>query len=281
MVRRLVEEHDIRLGEEDDGEHDPHLPAAGEITAVLLEIAVPKSESGEDLPGLCRKGVTVLRVESGHGVLILLQELLVVRIVRFGMGERLLAALHRLFQVREAALSAEIVHQRYRFELDEVLGEVADRHFFAVRYLDRSRIEIDVAENRPQEGRLPRSVVADEADPTPIRDRPVDPLEDLPVGEREADVFQIDQIPQLPIWNLLSRRLISGVGRLRKPARVYVKLPAYRAGLAGCAPGQPLLRSGVDHRHRLSISLTNHIDLDNVIQNRAMEVSACNRRCYG
>ncbi len=197
VVRRLVEEHDVRLGKEDDGEHDPHLPAAGEIAAVLLEIAVPESEAGEDLLGSCRKGVTVLRVETGDGVFVVLQEFLVVRIVGAGMGERLLAALHRLLQVREAALLPEIVHQRDGFELDEVLGEVADRHPFSVGDLDRSRIQIDAAEDRPQEGRLPGSVVAHEADPAPVRDRPVDPVEDLPVGKGEADVFQVDQIPYI------------------------------------------------------------------------------------
>ena len=121
-----------------------------------------------------------------------------VRVVGAGMGKRLLAAFHRLLQVGEAALLPEIVHQRDGFELDEILGEVADRHPFSVGDLDRSRIQIDAAEDRPQEGRLPRSVVANQADAAPVRDRPVDLVEDLSVGKREADVFQVNQIPVYP-----------------------------------------------------------------------------------
>ena len=195
VVGRLVEEHDVRPGEEDDGEHDPHLPAAGEIPAVLGEIAFPKPESGEDLFRLRLEGVAVLRLEAGDGVFVLLQELLVGRVIRIGLGERLLAQLHRLLQRGEAALLPEIVHEGHGVELDQILGEVADRHPFAVGDLDRAAIQIDAAEDRPQEGCLSRPVVADEADPAAVRDRPGDPVEDLPVGERQADVPQVDQCP--------------------------------------------------------------------------------------
>ena len=84
------------------------------------------------------------------------------RIVGIGMvGKRLLAALYRLLQRRDPALLAQVVHQRNRLQLDEVLGEIADRDPFAVRDLDRSRVQIDAPEDRPQERRLACPVVAD------------------------------------------------------------------------------------------------------------------------
>jgi len=52
VIGRLVEEHDVRPGEENDGKHDPHLPTAGELRAVLREVALAKSETGEHLLGL-------------------------------------------------------------------------------------------------------------------------------------------------------------------------------------------------------------------------------------
>ena len=66
VVGRLVEEHDVRPGEEDDGEHDPHLPASGELPTVLCKIAVPETETGEDLFCLRREGITVFGVEIGR-----------------------------------------------------------------------------------------------------------------------------------------------------------------------------------------------------------------------
>jgi hypothetical protein len=73
VSRWFVEEHDIRLRQKDDGEHDPHLPAAGEICAVFCEIALPEAETGENLLGLGGEGVAVLRIEPGYGGFVILQ----------------------------------------------------------------------------------------------------------------------------------------------------------------------------------------------------------------
>jgi hypothetical protein len=121
----------------------------------------------------------------------------VVRIVGGGVRERLLASFERILPPGQAALAPEIVHQGHGIEFDEVLGQISDRHPLAIGDLDHSAVRIDNPEDRPQKGCLARPVVAHETDPTAVGDRPVDLLEDLPVGEREADVSQVDHGLQL------------------------------------------------------------------------------------
>ena len=116
-----------------------------------------------------------------------------VRVVGGGGGEGLLTAFELFLQFGDTALFPEIIQQRDGFKLYQVLGEVADRHPFPVGDLDCPAVEIDAPEDRPQHRRLAGAVVADEADPAAVGDRPVDLLEDLPVGERKADVPKINQ----------------------------------------------------------------------------------------
>lgn len=48
VVGGFVEEEDFRLGEEELGHGDAHLPAAGEFAAIAGEVGVLEAEAGED-----------------------------------------------------------------------------------------------------------------------------------------------------------------------------------------------------------------------------------------
>ncbi len=52
MVRRLVEEQQVGIGEQQPGQRDPHHPAAGELADVALGVGIGKAQPGEDAASL-------------------------------------------------------------------------------------------------------------------------------------------------------------------------------------------------------------------------------------
>ena len=63
VVRRLVEQQDFGLLEEELGHGDAHLPAAGELRAIAFEILFLKAEAFEDRFDLRLHQVGIVRVE--------------------------------------------------------------------------------------------------------------------------------------------------------------------------------------------------------------------------
>jgi len=52
---------------------------------------------------------------------------------------------------------------------------------------------VDLAQQGPEERRLPRAVVPDEADPAPLGDGPGQVIEQDLVPERQAEILNADQ----------------------------------------------------------------------------------------
>ncbi len=69
MIGGLVEKEDVGLGEEQLGEGDAHLPAAGELLGAALPIALGEAEAGKDGAGLGFDAVAVAGAELAFGAL--------------------------------------------------------------------------------------------------------------------------------------------------------------------------------------------------------------------
>ena len=74
VVGWLVEHQQVWVAQEELGERDAHLPAAGEVLRGLVEVLYGKAESREDLAGAALKLVATEALEAVLGVTILLQQ---------------------------------------------------------------------------------------------------------------------------------------------------------------------------------------------------------------
>ena len=64
IVGRLVEQQQIRLGEQGRGERDAHPPAAGELGHRPFEIGIGKAEPAQDFRGARRRPIGVDGVQA-------------------------------------------------------------------------------------------------------------------------------------------------------------------------------------------------------------------------
>jgi len=213
MVSGFVEEHDVRLGEEDDREENAHLPPSGKLPAVAVEILFPETETLEDLPGSDLEGISVAGIEAGQGRLVFFEELPVssgrLFPVRFRCdgsageaagpgGDLLLAIPDGCFQRGDAASILEEIHEGDGIEFHQILGQVGQGAVPAVGDLDGAAVEFQCAQDGLQQGGLSGAVVSHQTDPAPIRNAPGDIREDRLFPKGETDVFQVDQILATP-----------------------------------------------------------------------------------
>ena len=76
MVRRLVQEEEVRVDQEELGQGDPHPPAAGERLHAAREVGLPEGEAGENALGLVLDHVSAHPLEVVHELAVLVGEAL-------------------------------------------------------------------------------------------------------------------------------------------------------------------------------------------------------------
>jgi len=177
VVGGLVEEQELRLLQQQGGQGDAHLPAAGELAAVAVEVGGLEAEARQHrlgaalhvvaavgVPRLARRGV------RGHQGVVL-------GIVGGAVRQPVLQA---------AALGgdlARVVERRHRLrphtaaaQAHDLLRQVADVR--ALGHADDTAVGLHLAGDDAQEGRLPRAVGAHQRHAPAERDEPVDLVED-------------------------------------------------------------------------------------------------------
>ncbi len=160
IVGGLVEQQDVRLGEQRRGERDAHAPAAGEFCAGALLVGMGEAEPGEDRGGARRR-----RMGSDVGE----PRLDVGDAMRVGRGFRL--------GDEEAALAVAGEHdldQAFR-PVRGFLGQPADGR--AGGPGEAALLDREIADNGSKQGALAGAVAADQADPGTggnLRRRPLD-----------------------------------------------------------------------------------------------------------
>ena len=111
VVRRLVQKQDVRVAQEQLGERDAHLPAAGELRAGLIEIRGLETQAGENLARVALELVPAQTLETVLDVAVLIEK-----------GARDVPALPRLGDFQLQLLSA-LAH---RFDLDGGVHDLLD-----------------------------------------------------------------------------------------------------------------------------------------------------------
>ncbi len=162
MVGRLVEEHRVRAHQQDAGERDAHLPAAGELGDVAVHHLLLEPEAGEDLPGPRLEPVAaellVARLDLAEA-----RDELVELVEALGVGHRLLERMQlgRDLGDRPGAVHGLLDHG-LAGHLADILAEVADGH--AAVDGDLALVGLLLAHDHAKERRLAGAVGADEAD---------------------------------------------------------------------------------------------------------------------
>ena len=150
VVRRLVEQQQIRRAHERAREVEPHAPAAGELGDAPLEVRRREAEPVEHRRGAGARRVAVPVRER----LVRVREALAVAGV-LGVGELALGAPQRLVAVDDEL-------DRRALERGRFLGDVGDGP--AGRQLDVAGIGVQLAAEEREQARLPAAVGADHAD---------------------------------------------------------------------------------------------------------------------
>ncbi len=186
VVRRLVEEEEVGLLEEDAAERDAPPLAAGDLRDVgfggrAAEGVHRRLEGPVEVPAVRRLDGVLDAAVLGHDLLHLV------------FGEALAHLLAQLVEARE-----ELLHRRDgRLDVLEdvlgrveprVLGQEADSRSVGGKGL---AVELGVdARHDPEERRLPRAVQAEDADLGAWKEGEVDPLQDFPLGR--DDLAEVD-----------------------------------------------------------------------------------------
>ncbi len=186
VVRRLVEEEEVGLLEEDAAESDPPALAAGDLRDVGIGRRAPQCvhrrlEGPVEVPAVRRLDGVLNPAVLGHDLLHLV------------VGKTLAHLLAQLVEAREELLD--------RFDsgldvLEDGLGRVEPRVLRQeadARPVGREGLSVELgvdARHDPEEGRLPRAVQAEDADLGAGEEGEVDPLQDLPLGR--DDLPEVD-----------------------------------------------------------------------------------------
>ena len=163
VVRGLVEQQDVGLGEQDLRDLDPHPPAAGQLPDVPIHAPLVEAEPRQDL---ARPGIELVAAELLelllHGAEALEQALHGVELLRVAH----VALQRRELRVQRAHAPAArdgLLQHRAAAHLGRVLTEVTDGQL--ARDRDLPLVGGLLAQDQPEEGRLPGPVGPDEADP--------------------------------------------------------------------------------------------------------------------
>ena len=172
MIGGLVEEEKIGLLQEEFGEGDAHLPAAGKFFGLAGPVVAPKAKPGEDFADFGFERVAVARAEFMLEFLVAVGDggILLAQVVELGhvVGE----GLHLFFH------GVEIVEDRHALgkdgatgEGEAVLREVAGGNAPGAR--DGAIVERFKSAEDFHDGGFAGAVGADEADAGLRRDEPV------------------------------------------------------------------------------------------------------------
>ena len=183
MVGRLVEQEQLRLAQEQLGQGDAHLPAAGKLAAVAVEVGRGEAEAAEDHLRAALEVVAAVGIPRLAGGGIRGHQGVVLRMIRSGVRE---IRLQPGAFIRDAV---NVLEGGHRFgqdaaaaDAERLLGQVADHR--SLRNVDAAAVGFDLAGHHAQKGGFPGAVGADQSDPSAGGDEPVHPGQDNLPAER-------------------------------------------------------------------------------------------------
>ena len=183
VVRRLVEQQQVRLAEQQLGERDAHLPAAGKRLGRPGEVGGPEAEALEHRRRLQLDRVAVAMPEAVLQIAVAREHLVVLGLRDRGVAEPILDVVHLGFHGEQIAEGARrFVEERPAAVREAVLREVADRQRRGLE--DGARVGLVEARHHLEQRRLAGAVGAAQADAFAVGDLPRDVVEEDPIAER-------------------------------------------------------------------------------------------------
>jgi hypothetical protein len=147
MVRRLVEQQQVGLGEEDRRERNPHAPAARQICDGPALHGVVETEPGEDARGPALRRMSVDLDQPG---------------LDLGNPQRVRSGLSFGQQAGTFSVGGKDRFERVRLPTRRLLREKPDP--IPARQFDRSAIRLQCAADQVQQGRFAGAVAPDQTD---------------------------------------------------------------------------------------------------------------------
>ena len=194
MVRRLVEQQQVGLAEQQLGKRDAHLPAAGKRFRRPLEVVGAEAEALKDGRGLQLDAVAVAEAEPVLQLAVALEHRLVLAFGNGRIAEPLFELVHlRLHAEEPFEGAARFLEQRAAGMGQAVLRQVADRegsgfeHAAAVRFVE--------PRHDAQQGRLSGPVRSAQSDPLARRDLPRHTVEQDAIAERLGELEKLNHSP--------------------------------------------------------------------------------------
>ena len=226
MVRRLVEQEEIRLGDDEPRERGPRLLPAGQGGRRLGPFVAGEPEAGQGLVDAVVEGVAAEDVELVLEVRIA-GRLDVAGVLHLGQPGR-----HRLEMGRSMADRCPEVRSGHERVVEMgLLGEQAERQ--AALPVDGARVRLVAARRQAEQGRLARSVGPDQADPVVDGDRGRHVVEDHERADLAPDAIEAkDRHGQPPTEARAAARRVAAARLVRseRAARMRSRLSASRLG---------------------------------------------------
>ncbi len=176
VVRRLVQQEDVGTPEQHLGQRGPHLPAAGQLAEVAVQVGVGEAEPVQDGLGLRLHVVAAAVVPFlAHGDVAIHDGCILVAL-RLDGGELMLelgAALLQRVQIRKGG--ERVAEDAVAPETQDVLREMPDAR--AARQRDGPGIGLELARQDAQYRRLAGTVRPGESNAGAVGDAPADLVE--------------------------------------------------------------------------------------------------------
>ena len=182
VVGRFVEQQQVGLIEQQLGEGDAHLPAAGKRFGRALEVGRLEAEALENGPGLQLDAVAVVHAEAILQIAVAVQHLVVVGFGDRRIAQSILEGVHLGFDREQRLERARCFFEQGPPGVRQaVLGQVSDRQ--CGRLEDGARVRLVHAGHHLQQRGLAGTVRTAQPDPFAISDLPGDVVEQNAVAE--------------------------------------------------------------------------------------------------
>ena len=192
MVGGLVEQQQVGASEQQLGQRDAHLPAAGKGLSRPVGVVGAEAESAQHGGDAQVHAVAVRQAEAVLQVGIAVEHRLVIGVRHAGVAQAVLDVVHLRLHVQERLEgAARFLEHRPARVGQAVLRQVADGE--ARRFDDGARVRVLEAGQHLEQGGLAGAVRAAEADTVAVPDLPGDVFEQRADPEGLGDVGELNQ----------------------------------------------------------------------------------------
>ena len=206
VVRRLVQEQQVRLAEQELRQGDPHLPAARKRLCRPAEIVIREAEALKHRRRFQVDAVAAAEPEPVLEIAVARQHRIVLRLRDRLVAQPRLERVHLVLhgdQVAEGA--AGFVEDASSCVRQAVLRQIADGQ--RRRLQNRTRIPVVEPRHHSEQRGFAGAVRTAQANPLPVGNLPGDVLEEHTVAERFGEILKLDHAEEKRLILARARRV--------------------------------------------------------------------------